>query len=58
MTVRDLSFFLLVFGGGVILRREQKKADLIKRGIKIGRNYSKGDRNYEFVQGGIRFLII
>ena len=38
---------------------EQKKADLIKGGIKFGRNMVKGERNYEFVQkGGIRFLII
>ena len=36
----------------------RKKADLIKGGIKFGRNMVRGERNYEFVQGGIHFLII
>ena len=36
----------------------RKKADLMKEGIKFGRNIVRGERNYEFVQGGIRFLII
>ena len=36
----------------------RKKADLIKGGIKFGRNMIRGEGNYEFVQGGIRFLII
>ena len=31
---------------------------MIKGGIKFGRNMVRGERNYEFVQGGIRFLII
>ena len=35
----------------------RKKADLIKGGIKFDRNMVRGERNYEFVQGGIRFLI-
>ena len=29
----------------------EKKADLIKGGIKFGRNIVRGERNYEFVQG-------
>ena len=58
--LRDLSFFLCVCGevnfegGGV----NRKIADLIKGGIKFGRNVVRGERNYEFVQGKIRFLII
>ena len=36
----------------------RKKADLIKGGIKFGRNMVRGEGNYKFVQGGIRFLII
>ena len=36
----------------------RRKADLIKGGIKFGRNVVRGERNYEFFQGGIRFLII
>ena len=36
----------------------RKKADLIKGGIKFGRNMVRGERNYEFVLGGIHFLII
>ena len=36
----------------------RNKVDLIKGGIKFGRNMVRGERNYEFVQGGIRFLII
>ena len=35
-----------------------KKADLIKEGIKFSRNTARGERNYEFAQGGIGFLII
>ena len=31
---------------------------MIKGRIKFGRNMARGERNYEFVQGGIRFLII
>ena len=30
----------------------RKKADLIKGGIKFGRNMVRGERNYEFVQRG------
>ena len=30
---------------------DRKKADLIKWGIKFGRNMVTGERNYEFVQG-------
>ena len=41
------------FDGG-----NRKKADLIKGGIKFSRNMVRGERNYEFVQGGICFLII
>ena len=36
----------------------RKKADLMKGGIKFSRNMVRGERNYEFVWGGIRFLII
>ena len=36
----------------------RKKADLIKGGIKFGQNMVRGEGNYKFVQGGIRFLII
>ena len=36
------------WGGG----RNRKKADLIKGGIKFGRNMVRGEGNYEFVQGG------
>ena len=55
-------FSVCVWGGGggasEFWEGEQKKADLIKGGIKFGRNMVRGKRNYEFVQGGIRFLII
>ena len=34
----------------------RKKADLIKGGIKFGRNMVRGERNYEFVQGEYVFL--
>ena len=37
---------------------DRKKAALIKGGIKFGRNMVREEGNYEFVQGGIRFLII
>ena len=50
-----------VWGGGKWILRgrgNRKKADLVKGGIKFGRNMVRGERNYEFVQGGIRFLII
>ena len=30
--------------------------DLIKGGIKFGRNMVRGERNYEFVQGGNTFF--
>ena len=40
------------------MRGGRKKADLIKGGIKFGRNMVRGERNYEFVQGEIRFFII
>ena len=33
-------------GGG-----DRKKADLIKGGIKFGRNMVRGEGNYEFVRG-------
>ena len=36
----------------------RKKADLMKEGIKFGQNMVRGEGNYKFVQGGIRFLII
>ena len=53
MDFRDLSFFLCVFGGEVNFEGgNRKKADLIKGGIKFGRNIVRGERNYEFVQGG------
>ena len=34
----------------------RKKADLIKGRIKFGRNVVRGERNYEFVQGGNTFF--
>ena len=40
-------------GGG-----EQKKSRYDKGGIKVWLKYGKGERNYEFVLGRIRFLII
>ena len=35
---------MCVGGGGCILRGEQKKVDLIKGGIKFGRNMVRGKR--------------
>ena len=35
-----------------------EKGRFDKGGIKFGRNMVRGERNYEFVQGGIRFLTI
>ena len=40
------------------MRGEQKKCRFDKGRIKFGRNMVRGEGNYEFVQGGIRFLII
>ena len=40
------------------MRGEQKKGRFDKGGIKFGRNMVSGEGNYEFVQGGVRFLII
>ena len=34
---------------------EQKKGRFDKGGIKFGRNMVRGERNYEFVQGGNTF---
>ena len=42
-------------GGGVNF---EGKNGFDKGGIKFGRNIVRGERNYEFVQEGIRFLII
>ena len=51
--------FSVCVGGGVNFEGgNRKKADLIKGGIKFDRNMVRGERNYEFVQGGIHFLII
>ena len=45
--------------GKVNFERGAEKADLIKGGIKFGRNMVRGGgRNYQFIQGGIRFLIL
>ena len=44
-------------GGGFILRREeQKKGRFDKGGNKVWPKYGKGERNYEFVQGGNTFF--
>ena len=44
-------------GGGVILRgEEQKKGRFDKGGNKVWPKYGKGERNYEFVQGGNTFF--
>ena len=46
-----------VCGGEVNFERgNRKKADLIKGGIKFGRNMVRGERNYEFFQGGNTFF--
>ena len=53
--------FFCVCGGGEVNFEggNRKKAGLmIKGGIKFDRNMVRGERNYEFVEGGIRFLII
>ena len=40
------------------MRGGQKKGRIDKGGIKFRRNLVRGEGNYEFVQGGKRFLII
>ena len=52
--------FFCVWGEMNFEGGNRKKTNLIKGGIKFGRNMVRGERNYEFVQGGRgdTFLII
>ena len=46
------TYHFFCVSGEVNFEGGNKKADLVKGETKFGRNIVRGERNYEFIQGG------